>query len=57
MKPILMYGKESLVFSEVTSKLFSEENRLSGSGGNVSFEDSVLVVENGRRNSKKNVIC
>ena len=57
MKPILMYGKESLVFSEVTSKLFSEEKRLSGSGGNVSFEDSVLVVENGRRNSKKNVIC
>ena len=29
MKPILMYEKKTIVFLEVTSKLFSEERRLS----------------------------
>ena len=48
MKPILVYGKETVVFSEVTSNLLSEERRLSG-GGNNSSEGSALTVENGKR--------
>ena len=44
MKPILMYGKETVVFSEITSKLFSEERRL-GSEKKSSFQESALVVE------------
>lgn len=43
MKPILIHGKEKIVFSEVTGKLFSEEKRLSG-GYNVSLENSALMV-------------
>ncbi|KAK6145153.1 hypothetical protein DH2020_021973 [Rehmannia glutinosa] len=32
MKPILMYGKETLIFVEVTSKLISKERRLMSDG-------------------------
>ncbi|KAK6144479.1 hypothetical protein DH2020_021299 [Rehmannia glutinosa] len=32
MKPILMYGKETLIFAEVTGKLLSEERRLMSDG-------------------------
>ena len=53
MKLILMYGKETMVFSEVTSKLFSEKKRLSSGGGNISSEDSPFAVNNGKGNSKK----
>ena len=59
MQPILMYGKENVVFSEVTSKLISEERRLKD-GNNGSHENSALVVGNGRKNKssmKKKVIC
>ena len=51
-----------MTYSEVISKLFSEERRLngggggSGGGGNVSFEDSTLAVNNRKGNSKKSVI-
>ena len=44
MKPILIHGKEKIIFSEITSKLFSEEKRLSG-GNNVSPENSALVAD------------
>ena len=56
MKPILMYGKETVVFLEVTSELFSEERRLSSGGGNVLPKDSTLAVDNGKGYSKKNII-
>ncbi|KAL5736180.1 hypothetical protein ACOSQ2_030968 [Xanthoceras sorbifolium] len=46
MKPILVYGKETLNFTEVTGKLLSEERRLKG-GGRTSSEDTALVASNG----------
>ncbi|PON93704.1 Zinc finger, CCHC-type, partial [Trema orientale] len=58
MKLILVYGKETVIFSEVTSNLLSEERRLSG-GGNNSSEGSALTVENEKKknSNKKNIIC
>jgi hypothetical protein len=48
MKPILIHGKEKILFSEVTSKLLSEERRLSG-GQNSTLENSALVVANWKK--------
>ena len=44
MKSILMYKKETIVFSEVTNKLISEERRLSGKK-TFSLQESALIVE------------
>ena len=57
MKPILMYGKETLKFADVTSKLLSEEKRLEGSSM-TSSEGTVLVTRQGKKkNSGKNLTC
>ncbi|KAL5763017.1 hypothetical protein ACOSP7_019281 [Xanthoceras sorbifolium] len=60
MKPILVYGKETLNFAEVTGKLLSEERRLKG-GGRTSSEDTALVASNGsnwkKNNSRKKIFC
>ena len=59
MQTILMYGKENVNFSEVTSKLISEERRLKN-GENKSSESAALsVCGNGKKNkgSKKKIIC
>ncbi|PON34616.1 hypothetical protein PanWU01x14_342820 [Parasponia andersonii] len=57
MKPFLVHGKNTVVYSEVISKLLSEERRLTGSGSNVSSESSALTVDIRKKNSmKKNVI-
>ena len=58
MKPVLMYGKETLNFSEVASKIISEERRLKCESQAVT--DSALVArdESGRKkNSGKKVTC
>ncbi|PON56879.1 hypothetical protein TorRG33x02_294980 [Trema orientale] len=58
MKPILVHGKETVIFSEVTSKLLSEERRLTGGGSNVPSKGSALAINSRKKNSgKKNVIC
>ncbi|KAK8521933.1 hypothetical protein V6N12_066505 [Hibiscus sabdariffa] len=57
MKPILMYGKETLDFAEIANKLISEERRLKNGGRDFTVRDStdsVLVVNEKR---KKNVVC
>ena len=56
MKSILMYEKETVVFSEVTSKLLSKERRL-GSEMKSSFQESALAVEGWKKkkNSMKRV--
>ena len=46
MKPILMYEKEALKFTDVTTKLLSEEKRLEGSNM-TSSEGTVLVTRQG----------
>jgi hypothetical protein len=59
MKPILIHGKEKILFSEVTSKLLSEERRLSG-GHNSTSENSALVVANWKKKKKPmkgNLVC
>lgn len=58
MKPILMYGKETLKYEDVTSKLLSEEKRLEG-GSAISSEGTVMVCKNEKKKkySKKNLIC
>jgi hypothetical protein len=48
MKPILIHGKEKILFSEVTSTLLSEERRLSG-GQNSTLENLALVVANWKK--------
>ena len=53
MKLFLMYGKETMLFSEVTSKLFSKKKGWVVGGDNVSSEDSALSVDNGKGNSKR----
>lgn len=58
MQPILMYGNEIVNFSEVTSKLISEEKRLKNGDEN-SQENSALVVKGKwkqNKSSKKKVI-
>ncbi|PON57752.1 hypothetical protein PanWU01x14_171140 [Parasponia andersonii] len=58
VKPTLVYGKETVAFSEITSKLLSEERRLTCGGINIPSEGSVLVVDTKKKNSmKKNLIC
>ncbi|KAL6562436.1 hypothetical protein OROGR_003443 [Orobanche gracilis] len=57
MKPILMYGKETLKYEDVTSKLLSEEKRLEG-GSITSSEGTILVCKNEKRkNFRKNLVC
>ncbi|KAL2454374.1 CCHC-type domain-containing protein [Abeliophyllum distichum] len=58
IKPILMYGKETVSFEEVTSKLIFEERRLSG-GSNISSENSLLVAEKWKKNNsmKRKIFC
>lgn len=59
MQPILMYGNEIVNFSEVTSKLISEEKRLKNGDEN-SQENSALVVKGKwkqNKSSKKKVVC
>ena len=59
MQTVLIYGKENVNFSEVTSKLISEESRLKNEE-NKSSESAVLsVCENGKKykGSKKKIIC
>ena len=46
MKPILMYRKETLKFTDVTSKLLLEEKGLEGSNM-TSSEGTVLVTRQG----------
>ncbi|KAL4591141.1 hypothetical protein LXL04_004091 [Taraxacum kok-saghyz] len=43
MKPILMYGKETLKYADVTGKLLSEEKRMESSGHTSSSEGMFLV--------------
>ncbi|PON75920.1 hypothetical protein PanWU01x14_038710 [Parasponia andersonii] len=58
MKPILVHGKKIVVYSEVISKLLSEERRLTGGRSNVPSEGLALAVDTRKKNSmKKNVIC
>ncbi|KAE8717380.1 hypothetical protein F3Y22_tig00110050pilonHSYRG00143 [Hibiscus syriacus] len=59
MQTVLMYGKENVNFSEVTSKLISEERRLKN-GENKSSESGALSVCGNRKKykgSKKKIIC
>lgn len=56
MKPILMYGKETLKFADVTSKLLSEEKRLEGSSM-TSSEGTVLVARHGKKKNFGKVTC
>jgi hypothetical protein len=58
MKPILIHGKEKILFSEVTSKLLSVERRLNG-GQNSTLENFALVVANWKKKNpiKGNIVC
>ena len=62
MNHILMYGKETVIFSDITSKLFryitsklfSEEKRLGG-GRNFSPTEFALVAESKKKKKVKKV--
>ena len=49
MQPILMYGKETVVYSEVTSKLISEERRMIGESSLQKIQCLMFVSMEGRR--------
>ncbi|MED6115151.1 hypothetical protein PIB30_087482 [Stylosanthes scabra] len=53
MKPVLMYGKETLNFSEVASKVISEERRLKCESR--ATDSALLVTKNEKRERLKNV--
>ena len=58
IKPVLMYGKETLSFEEVASKIISEERRMKSEGGTSSH--SVLVATSGpygKKNHGKSMAC
>ncbi|KAL4589303.1 hypothetical protein LXL04_002209 [Taraxacum kok-saghyz] len=58
MKPILMYGKETLKYADVTGKLLSEEKRLESSGHTSSSEEMFLVSGKGKKKfSQKTPVC
>lgn len=55
IKPLLIYGKKTLSFEEVDSKIISEERKLKGE--NNSSSNSVLIVKGNiifTRNKRKN---
>ncbi|KAL5838412.1 hypothetical protein ACOSQ3_015581 [Xanthoceras sorbifolium] len=60
MKPILVYRKETLNFTEVTDKFLYEERRLKGES-RTSSEDRALVTSNEsnwkKNNFRKKIIC
>ncbi|KAL4284128.1 hypothetical protein GQ457_16G027410 [Hibiscus cannabinus] len=56
MKPILMYGKETLDFAEIASKLISEERRLKNGGRDFTVRDSTDSVLAVNEKRKKNVV-
>ena len=58
IKSILMYGKETLTFEEVASKIISEERRMKSEGSTSSH--SVLVARSGpygKKNHGKSMAC
>ena len=59
MKPILIHGKEKIIFSEVTSKLFSEERRLGGGRNGPPGNLALVVAGNGKKKNsmKMKVVC
>ncbi|KAL4561747.1 hypothetical protein LXL04_033921 [Taraxacum kok-saghyz] len=58
MKPILMCGKETLKYADVTGKLLSEEKRLESSYHTSSSEGMVLVCGKGKKKySQKTPVC
>lgn len=59
MKPILLHGNEELVLSEVTSKLFSEEKRLTSGNHSSSGDSAYVSVVSGKKKNfkKKEVVC
>lgn len=57
MKPILVYGKETLVFAEVTGKLLLEERRLMSEGRPSSENSAMVAFSRGRKKDSKGVVC
>ena len=56
MKPILMYGKDTVIYSKVTTKCLSEERRIS-SDKNASTVENALVVKEGNKKNFRKVVC
>ena len=58
LKPVLMYGKESLSFEEVATKIISEERRMK-SDENTSSSSMLLIRSgaNGKKIHAKNMSC
>lgn len=57
MKPILVYGKETLVFAEVTGKLLSEERRLMSEGKTSSETLAMAASSKGKKKDSKGGVC
>ena len=59
MKPILIHGKEKIIFSEVTSKLLAEERRLDGGRNNPPGNLALTIGDGKKKDSmkKKAAIC
>ena len=56
MKPILMYGKDSVIYLEVTPKLLSKERRL-GSNKNALIVENALEIKEGKKKNLRKVVC
>ena len=56
MKPILMYGKETVIYSKITTKLLSKERRLV-SDKNASTDENELVVKERKKKKFGKIVC
>ena len=56
MKSILMYGKDTVIYSEVTIELLSKERRLDNNK-NASIVENALVVRKGKKKNFGKVVC
>ena len=56
MKPISMYRKDTMIYSEVTTKLLYEERGL-GIEKNASTVENALVVKEGKKKNFGKVVC
>ncbi|KAL8466051.1 hypothetical protein ACS0TY_035246 [Phlomoides rotata] len=52
-----MYGKETLVFAEVTGKLLSEERRLMSEEQTSTKDSAMVAYSKGRKKDSKSVVC
>ena len=53
MKPILMYGKDTVIYYEITTKLLSKERGFDSDKNASTVENALMVKEGKNKNFRK----